>query len=50
MKISVFWVVALYRPDVGGSVTSETGANIDQTTQRKNPEDRNLHTLTTEAV
>ncbi|KDR16885.1 Neuronal PAS domain-containing protein 4 [Zootermopsis nevadensis] len=32
------------RPDDGGSMTSETLVNIDQTTQRKNPEDRNLHT------
>jgi hypothetical protein len=26
-------------------MTSETLVNIDQTTQRSNPEDRNLHTL-----
>ncbi|KDR17796.1 ETS-like protein pointed, isoform P1, partial [Zootermopsis nevadensis] len=33
-----------HRPDDGGSMTSETLVNIDQTTRRNNPEDRNLHT------
>jgi hypothetical protein len=31
-------------------MTSETLVTIAQTTQRNNPEDRNLHTLMTEAV
>jgi hypothetical protein len=31
-----------YRPDDGGSMTSETVVNIDQTTQRNNSEDSNL--------
>jgi hypothetical protein len=30
------------RPDDGGSMTSETLVNIDQTTHRNNPEDGNL--------
>ncbi|KDR23176.1 Paired box pox-neuro protein [Zootermopsis nevadensis] len=34
----------IHRPDDGDSMTSETLVNIDQTTQRNNPEDRNLHT------
>ncbi|KDR09048.1 hypothetical protein L798_01252 [Zootermopsis nevadensis] len=34
----------IHRPDDGGSMTSETLVNIDQTTQRNNPEDRHLHT------
>ncbi|KDR19267.1 Discoidin domain-containing receptor 2, partial [Zootermopsis nevadensis] len=33
-----------HRPDDGGSMTSETSVNIDQTTPRNNPEGRNLHT------
>jgi hypothetical protein len=36
---------AMNRPDDGGSMTSETLVNIDQTTQRNNPEDRNLQSL-----
>jgi hypothetical protein len=34
-------------PDDGGSMTSETLVTINQTTLRKNPEDRNLQTLVT---
>jgi hypothetical protein len=41
MQISGQWKV-IHHPDDGGSMTSETLVNIDHTTQRDNPEDRNL--------
>jgi Ca2+-binding EF-hand superfamily protein len=49
-RIDIYEDRKLLRPDEGGSMTSETLVNIYQTTQRNNPEDRNLHTLMMEAV
>jgi hypothetical protein len=37
-------MVDVHRPDDEGSMTSETLVNIYHSTQRNNPEDRNLHT------
>jgi hypothetical protein len=37
-------IKAMSRPDDGGSNTSETPANIYQTTRRNNSEDSHLHT------
>jgi hypothetical protein len=48
--MAVFWVVApcslveVYRPDDGGTSTSETSVDFYHTTRRKNPEDSHLHT------